>query len=266
MKYQGALYSQQKDVNVRLTFQHSILGTAPTDPEIYESYIAQNAPDAKSLEEEIATLGVDAVTDKGKTVFHRDADGKPFIYDYMVRGFFKSACSAMRDLPKTHSAKLTSYKKRIDLLVMVSPRHIPIKGDYIIDNCQRPLRAQTMQGDRVALANSEEIPAGTQIEFTVHLLRGNQDYEMLLEWLNFGQYNGIGQWRNSGHGSFFFEILDPVTGKTLLHNLPEEMLHDDEIYTAEAAEETEKKTPGRRGRKPAAAAEPAEPAETEEAE
>nr|DAT50795.1 MAG TPA: hypothetical protein [Caudoviricetes sp.] len=33
--------------------------------------------------------------------------------------------------------------------------------------CQRPLRAQTAQGERVSLANSEEIPAGSTCEFEI---------------------------------------------------------------------------------------------------
>lgn len=219
-KYTGALATAQKDVKVRLTFLHSILGTAPNNAKIYEDYIANNAPDAASLQEEIATLGLDAVTDKGMTVFHKDADGRCFVYDYMIRGFFKSACAAMQKVPKSLSKAVKAYKKLIDLNVMVFPRNIAVLGDYEIDHCQRPLRAQTMQGERVSLANSEEIPAGAQIEFTVRLLKGEEDRDLLLEWLAYGQYNGLGQWRNSGHGSFYFEILDD-NGEVLETNKPD---------------------------------------------
>ena len=39
----------------------------PTSDKIYEDFIAANAPDAPSREEEIAENGVDAVTEKGRT-------------------------------------------------------------------------------------------------------------------------------------------------------------------------------------------------------
>ena len=71
----------------------------------------------------------------------------------------------------------------------------------------QPLRAQTAQGERIALANSETVPAGSTIEFKVVLLK--DDHEKLLkEWLDYGRYKGIGQWRNSGKGRFEVEYLD----------------------------------------------------------
>ena len=87
-------------MRVKLTFMDDILGTAPSDPEIHRSYIASKAPDAMSTEEEVAALGVDEVTEKGMTVFHKDADGNPVLWNYQIKGFFKSACSAMRDRPE----------------------------------------------------------------------------------------------------------------------------------------------------------------------
>lgn len=88
---------------------------------------------------------------------------------------------------------------------------IPIQNYGEIGSCQRPLRAQTMQGERVAIADSEEIEAGAYIEFDVITLTndkkplGNQIVE---EWLQFGEFNGLGQWRNSGHGAFTYEVLE----------------------------------------------------------
>lgn len=38
--------SRMKELKVRLTFLEEILGTASADPEIHETFIASNAPDA----------------------------------------------------------------------------------------------------------------------------------------------------------------------------------------------------------------------------
>lgn len=35
------------------------------------------------------------------TVFPRDKDGTPFIWDYQMKGMFKDACGGLRSVPKT---------------------------------------------------------------------------------------------------------------------------------------------------------------------
>ena len=95
----------------------------------------------------------------------------------------------------------------MDQCILVSPRKIPFVLSGEMGICQRPLRAQTAQGERVAISSSETVPEGSTIEFTVRCL--NDDWVMaLMEWLNYGQYNGMLQWRNSGKGAFVYEILD----------------------------------------------------------
>jgi hypothetical protein len=77
-----------------------------------------------------------------------------------------------------------------------------------IGSCQRPLRAETAQGPRVALANSETCPAGTWCEFTIINKRPERVTDEHIEmWLYKGRDNGIGQWRNSGKGIFKAKIL-----------------------------------------------------------
>lgn len=191
----------------RLTFIEPVLGGSPADPEIYSSYIGSNAPDAASLTEEIEALGTDAVEEKGMTVFGRNKDGTPILWNYQIEGFFKDACSMLKRVPKTESSKMKAYKKIIDGLIFVQPRRIPIQLSGDIGNCQRPLRAQTMQGDRVALASSEEAPAGSSIEFCVQCLDDGY-IDTVKEWLDYGELRGIGQWRNSGKGRFLWDELD----------------------------------------------------------
>lgn len=198
---------------VRLTFIDDILGTASSDPKIHRSYIASKAPDAPSTEEEVAALGVDEVTEKGMTVFQKDEEGNPVLFNYQIKGFFKSACSALRPIEGTKSSKCRGHKKHIDLRIFVfhdakdrAGRKIPIVTDEEMGDCQRPLRAQTMQGERVALANSESVHSGAHIEFDIVML-DDKDVAMVEEWLDYGSLNGIGQWRNSGKGAFTWEYV-----------------------------------------------------------
>lgn len=190
-----------KEMKVRLTFTEEILGTASAEKEIHAEYIASKAPDAPSKEEEIEAIGVDGVIEKSMTIFHRNKEGKPILFDYQIKGFFKNAAKAFGYVGGKH--KLTAYKTKIDNLVFVKERQIELQlpEGGTIGTCQRPLRASTAQGERVALANSECCPAGTVIEFTIMVMVDSL-LENIIEWLDYGKLNGIGQWHNSGKGRF----------------------------------------------------------------
>lgn len=196
-------------VHIKLTFTDDLLGTSSGNPELHREFIASKAPDAAKMEEEVAAIGVNAVEEKTMTVFPKMADGTPYLWDYQIRGFFKEICGAMRGIPGTKSSKVKAYKKKVDNTIFVEPREIPLNlhGMKIAD-CQRPLRASTMQGERIALANSEVCPQGTTCEFDV-LCMVDEDADMLREWLEYGKYKGIGQWRNSGKGRFEFTFQAP---------------------------------------------------------
>lgn len=195
---------------VRITFTETILGTRPSDPEIHSHYVASKAPDAKSIREEIEALGVDEVEERNITVFSRMEDGTPCLWDYQIKGFFKDACSMLRRVPGTKSSKLTAFKKVIDGLIFTYPRKIPLWMPLELDlsdtDCQRPLRANTPQGERIALAHSEEAPSETYIEVTIECL-DERHWPIVKEWLDYGSKRGIGQWRNGGHGTFTWEEI-----------------------------------------------------------
>lgn len=208
-----------KRVDVKLTFLEGILGTSSADPEIYTRFIGAKALDAVSVEEEVEALGAESIVERGTTVFPRDDDGTPFLYDYQIKGFFKDACSMLSRLSekdpetgkkkkaKNESGKLTAYKKVIDGLIFVEPRKILLESPGPVTICQRPLRAQTAQGERVALSSSEELPAGTTVTMTI-ICMDDSHWAAVEEWLNYGIFRGIGQWRNSGKGRFAWEVLD----------------------------------------------------------
>ena len=195
-----------KEMRVRITLLEELLGTASNNREIHSEFIASKAPDAKSREEEIEAIGVDAEVEKSMTVFPRDENGKPFFWDYQWKGMFKDSCGMLRKVTGTKSSGLKAYKKEIDGLIFINERRIPINFDGEIGNCQRPLRAQTAQGERISLANSETIPAGATMEFTIQCLV-DADMAAVIEWLDYGKLRGLGQWRNSGKGRFSWEEI-----------------------------------------------------------
>lgn len=195
-----------KQLKVTIEFITDVLGSSPSSDTVYRDYVESKSPYKNTTSEEIFLTSVDEVTDKGMTIFPKDKDGRPFFWGYQIRGFFKSACGFLRRCKDESfakaSCKMTAYKKVIDGCIFVEPRQIfiDLRGGKI-GNCQRPLRAQTAQGERVALANSESIPAGSRITFTVTVM--SDAYEKAVrEWLAYGRYTGLGQWRNGGHGRF----------------------------------------------------------------
>lgn len=200
-------------MKVRITFSEEALGLSPSNPDIYREFVADNAPDAPSIEEEVEALGVEEVIEKARTVFPR-VDGVPIIWDYQMKGFFKDACGMLFRAAGTKSSQLTAYLKTIDGLVFVYPRTIKliIPEGGKIGECQRPLRARTMQGDRVALANSETVPIGTSAEFEIEMFELKKGkvklVDCIVEWLDYGKKRGFSQWRNSGKGRFTWERLD----------------------------------------------------------
>ena len=193
-----------KTLKIRIALTEELLGTASANPEIHQEYIASKAPDAKTTEEEVVAIGVDAKVEKSMTIFPKE-NGLPFIYDYQLKGFFKDACSSMARVPDTKSNKLKAFKKVIDGTIFVFPRKmmLDMKGGTI-GNCQRPLRAETAQGPRIALANSETAPVGTEFIAEIRLLDERSE-GIVKEWLDYGALRGLGQWRNSSKGRFTWE-------------------------------------------------------------
>ncbi len=194
-----------KTMKVEITLLDELLGTASANPELHREYIASKSPDPGTIEEEVAAIGVDAAVEKSMTVFPRE-NGQPFFYDYQMKAFFKEACGNLGRVPGTLSNKLKAHKKVISGTIFVQPRKMILNVNGKVGNCQRPLRAETAQGPRIALANSESIPKGSTFAAEIVLL--DEGHEKLVrEWLDYGKLFGIGQWRNSGKGRFFWKEL-----------------------------------------------------------
>lgn len=197
---------EKYEMKIRITFFEELLGTASANPDIHREYIASKAPDAESLEEEVEAIGVGATFEKGMTVFPRNETGDPVLFDYQVKGFFKDSTAALRKVPGSKASKVKAYKKEIDGLLFVFPRMIPLNMPAPLSTCSRPLRAQTAQGERIALSTSEAAPAGTTAELTIQALTKDM-LDLAKECLDYGTLRGIGQWRNSGKGRFEYEVI-----------------------------------------------------------
>lgn len=197
-------------MKVRITLTEEMLGTASANPEIHKEFIASKSADAAKAEEEMKTIHAEELMNKAMTVFPRGDDGTPVLFDYQVKGFFKDAVGLLLELSdkevkvgKTRLSKFT-HKRLVDNYVFITPRKIKLAPCGPV--CTRPLRAETMQGERVALASSETVPAGTVFEFEVKTLAPALE-DMLKECLDYGALKGIGQWRNSGKGRFTWEEI-----------------------------------------------------------
>lgn len=192
---------------VMVTFTEPLLGTAPLDKDLYTRWVAENeAVTDEMLAEELETIPT--VVERGMTGFHKDEEGRPFLYDYVVKGYLKDACGMIRRVPSSESAKLKAYRKVIDGLVHVMPRcillHLPDGAE--LGTLERPLRASTAQGERIALACSEMAPAGTTMEFTLYVWAPDVKVGTVAEWLKYGEWRGFGQWRNASYGRFTCEV------------------------------------------------------------
>ncbi len=196
-------------MKVRLTFIEPLLGTIAQDPEIYDQFIGSKHPDGTPEDERLAQMELSEAIEKDTTGFLRQ-DGKPCLWDYQIRGFFKETQGGFNRIGPAASNKhyMQAYKKVVDKLVFVKPRIIPLilpKGAEIT-MCQRPLRGSTPKGETVSLVKSEDVPAGTTIDVEIGVLNVKL-FDDVCSWLDYGVLSGLGQWRNSGKGRFSWEDI-----------------------------------------------------------
>ena len=187
-------------MKVTITLTEEMLGMTAGNPEIASEFQISRSADAQKQAEEEAALSGTEIIEKSMTVFPKE-NGIPFMWDYQIKGMFKDSCNMLYRVKTSESAKLKAYKKVIDGLIFVTPRKIlmTIPEGMKMGTCQRALRGQTAQGERIALANSETVPLGTTFTFEVECLDKSLE-KNVKEWLNYSARRGMGQWRNSGKG------------------------------------------------------------------
>ena len=199
-------------MKMKITFTEPLLGTLSGTKELAAEYIAGKNPKGASKDEIEVIKNLDEEIEKSSTVFNMDEKGA-FLWDYQVKGFLKDTAHAIihngsRTQEALKKIRMTNYtyKKTIDQHVFVNPRRIYLNvvGDLYFT--ERPLRADTMRGERIALARSETAPVGTWCELEI-ISMNDKLWDILIECLDYGKLRGIGQWRNSGCGRFVYEEL-----------------------------------------------------------
>lgn len=193
-----------KTIKLKITLTEPMLGTVPMDKEIYATYIAtkkEKAGEPALASEELSDEVDSILENKGWTGFHSDDKGL-FIYDYMLRGFLKYAGNLMK---KEIGVKQLADK--ISKYVFVFPRKIYLGKDKPDSVLERPLRAMTMQGPRVTLARSDTVNEGTSFDCEIKFIEGEVTEKILLQLLEYGQLQGLGQFRSGSYGRFAFEVL-----------------------------------------------------------
>lgn len=185
-----------KDVyKVEIVFTEPILGSQG-NRDTMEDYINPDLP-----EDEIPTLATKL--EKGTTTFHHRGD-EVLLWDYQVKGFLKHAASVVNGLKQL---QVKALKSKVEDHVFVFPRTMTLEMDGSTDFFTRPISGWTPQGPIVALMRSERAPAGSKIHLWIEIMEGSPiDEDILRTLLDYGQYCGIGQWRNGGFGRFTFTI------------------------------------------------------------
>lgn len=193
---------ETKDYRIKVVLLTELLGSQ-SQGEVASAYMAKRAGFETLPEDEVETIG-DAVS-QGTTVFHRDGAGNPLMYDYQLKGFLKNAAQVLNGKV---TGNVKNLKSKVNNTVFVLPRSFRLNlpnGDEM-QYCERPLRAMTARGERVALARSEMLPAGTWFQAQLTVLPGEVSRAVLEDLLDYGYYQGLGQWRNGGYGRFRYEL------------------------------------------------------------
>ncbi len=189
-----------EEISITLTLTEPLLGTVPKNKDVYAKYIATKKPPETGIVEDETETVMDDLEKSGWTGFHEDENGL-FLYDYQVKGFLKEAGNVLKD-----AVGVKALKSKIENFVFIEPRRIHL-GKKVPDGIlERPLRAQTPMGERVALARSDYVSAGTELKFTLRIVPGPVKRKVIETILEYGAMKGLGQNRNSGYGRFTFEI------------------------------------------------------------
>lgn len=195
---------EAKTYQLEVVFLTPVLGSQPTKA-VATEFLAKKNGFADLPEDEVETLP-DAL-ERGTTVFHRGRDGEPVLFDYHLKGFLKEAATVFNGKV---AGQVKNLRSKVDRVVFVSPRMIKLvlPAGGCMDYLERPLRAETAKGPRVALARSEMLPEGTIFRCGMTVLPGEISTVVLQELLDYGFYKGLGQWRNGGYGSFRYTLSE----------------------------------------------------------
>jgi hypothetical protein len=168
---------------------------------------------------------LEELTEKMTTGFYVH-NGRPVLIAYQCRGFLKEAGSTFNGLAgaaEGTTVGVKNLKSKLTQLVFVQPTpedsaalgrhsdviplHLPEGAEK--DILERPLRGQTAQGPRTSLARSERLPQGTWFECVLKVYpNGHKEMSerLLVDLLDYGENQGMLQWRTGGHGRFQYRM------------------------------------------------------------
>ena len=200
----------------RLTGQTRILGAQPANPDVRSEFIASKAATLAKGDEETDMLpDAENLEKKNLTVFLRDGDdGALCLCDYVIKGFLKEALAVLKS-----EIGILAPASKVDNFIKVDPAYLrftrsgqPITGCDVV--FERPLRAMTMQGPRTSVTASETINPGWQLDFTISLIENTGTpksraltFDAIESALDYGDFKGLGQWRNAQNGRFTWERI-----------------------------------------------------------
>lgn len=205
-----------KYFDLQITLLEPQLGTVPKNPEIYKKFIENLKPEDQQDDE---SKTVEARENQGWTGFHRDEYGV-FIYDYMLKGFLKNAGNIIKEQmgvkalkskivnfvfvkPRRVHFDMTNAMKNEELVAYLGTGEATVRvGENGLAILERPLRAETMQGPRVTLVASDVVGSGATLKAVLKVLDGPISEKILRNIVDYGQLQGLGQWRSAGWGSF----------------------------------------------------------------
>ena len=195
----------------RLTGTTPILGSAPASKEIRTKYIISKAKE-EDRDWEREENGFDR-DEQGLTVFNRNRKEELCLMSHQIKGFLKEAFGALKS-----QVKILAYTKKVDTLISVEPKYIPITRNgkpLTEDMLERPLRGETPQGPRIALQGSEMINDPWQVEFMITLFPSEGTkmskpltWESIETALDYGAFHGMGQWRGADWGHFVWKCVE----------------------------------------------------------
>lgn len=224
-KYKGAEITVQKELDELKAILRAYmerLGRMEVIPNNLEELLEF----AKGISSEYEELLREGETQKS-TVFMRDESGHAMISTHMIIGNLKENLKNIVNNSAKNS-KAVPTKVSVgevmagDIKVVedfIKPSHDIVRkenGKPAI--CERPIRFKIMNETQSAIAMSEYLPEGTEMEFTFRIRKGSPILDALDELLDMGKNNGLGAWRGSGKkGAYLYkmedceEVLHPYT-------------------------------------------------------
>lgn len=229
---EGLKFGMAHVLKVQLEFTNELLGTAPVSQQVFEQWLGGKAETEtdrlaevqgysdnegaikKFLNKVRATItNGESSVEKSMSIFHYK-DGQLVMLAYQLRGMFKdSAKHLRRAFPDSACGTASSLYQRILGEIVIAPKFITLElpKDTEPGVCIRPVirdAGNVKPGESAtAIKASQTVPAGTKTTFEVICLT-KEAKAVALECLRYGAVKGTMGWRNSGKGTYKFEVLE----------------------------------------------------------